>query len=170
MKGKISYIDQNHFLHQAVNMFFSAVKLGILTWGVYGIDSLLQPASSGQSMNYSFNHFRVGFKRESGRLPLGLRTQIVVDVGVFHIGPFSWIISQTKKKITDIEQYNLVSQYICLCRRLRFPPVDAVLRVIWDVVLYVCVLKCTFFVSTAYKNIVLGFLACLLYTSSHSSF
>ncbi len=28
-------------------MFFSAVKLGILTWGVYGIDSLLQPASSG---------------------------------------------------------------------------------------------------------------------------
>ncbi len=42
MKGKISYIDQNHFLHQAVNMFFSAVKLGILTWGVYGIDSSLQ--------------------------------------------------------------------------------------------------------------------------------
>ncbi len=39
MKGKISYIDQNHFLHQAVNMFFSDVKLGILTWGVYGIDS-----------------------------------------------------------------------------------------------------------------------------------
>ncbi len=45
MKGKISYIDQNLFLHQAVNMFFSTVKLGILTWGVYGIDSLLQPAS-----------------------------------------------------------------------------------------------------------------------------
>ncbi len=38
MKVKISYIDQNHFLHQAVNMFFSAVKLGFLTWGVYGID------------------------------------------------------------------------------------------------------------------------------------
>ncbi len=70
MKGEISYIDQNHFLHQAVNMFFSAVKLGILTWGVYGIDSLLQPASSGQSMNCSFSHFRVGFTRESGRLPL----------------------------------------------------------------------------------------------------
>ncbi len=31
MKGKISYIDQNLFLNQAVNMFFSAVKLGILT-------------------------------------------------------------------------------------------------------------------------------------------
>ncbi len=31
MKGKISDIDQNHFLYQAVNMFFSAVKLGILT-------------------------------------------------------------------------------------------------------------------------------------------
>ncbi len=28
---KISYIDQNLFLNQAVNMFFSAVKLGILT-------------------------------------------------------------------------------------------------------------------------------------------
>ncbi len=35
MKGKISYIDQNNFLHQAVNMFFSAVKLAILTWGVW---------------------------------------------------------------------------------------------------------------------------------------
>ncbi len=73
-KGKISYIDQNNFLNQVVNMFFSAVKLGILTWGVYGIDFLLQPASSGQSMNCSFNHFRVGFKRESGRLPLGIFT------------------------------------------------------------------------------------------------
>ncbi len=27
-------------------MFFSAVKLGILTWGVYGMNSLLQPASN----------------------------------------------------------------------------------------------------------------------------
>jgi len=34
MKGKISYVDQNHFLHQAVNAIFSAVTLGILTWGV----------------------------------------------------------------------------------------------------------------------------------------
>ncbi len=34
-------------------MFLSAVKLGI-----YGIDSLLQPASSGQSMNYSLSHLR----------------------------------------------------------------------------------------------------------------
>ncbi len=55
-------------------MFFSAVKLGVLTWGggVYGIDSLLEPASSGQLMNCSFSHVRVGFTRESGRLPLGL--------------------------------------------------------------------------------------------------
>ncbi len=33
MKGIISYIDQNNFLYQTVNMFFSAVKLGIITWG-----------------------------------------------------------------------------------------------------------------------------------------
>ncbi len=72
MKGKISYIDQNMFLHQAVNIIFSAVKLGFLTWGVYGIDSLLQPASSGLSMNCSFSHFCVGFTRESGRLPLDI--------------------------------------------------------------------------------------------------
>ncbi len=72
MKGKNNDIDQNHFLYQAVNMFFSAVKLGILTWGVYGTDSLLQPASSGQSMNYSLSHVRVGFTRESGRLLLGI--------------------------------------------------------------------------------------------------
>ncbi len=61
-------IDQNHFLYQAVNI--SAVKLGILTWGVYGTDSLLEPTSSGQSMNCSLSHFRVGFKMETGRLPL----------------------------------------------------------------------------------------------------
>ncbi len=46
MKGKISYIDQNHFLYQAVNMLFSAVNLGVLTWRVYGIDSFWS-----QSMN-----------------------------------------------------------------------------------------------------------------------
>jgi len=51
-------------------MFFSAVKLGILTCGVYGTDSRLQPASSGQSMNCSVSHFLIGFKRESGGLPL----------------------------------------------------------------------------------------------------
>ncbi len=67
MKGNSSYIDQI-FLHQAVNMFFSAVKLGILTWGDYGIDSILLPASSGQSMNCSCSHFY--FTRGSGRLPL----------------------------------------------------------------------------------------------------
>ncbi len=76
MKDKMSYIDQNHFLNQAVNMFFSAVNLGILTWGVYGIDSLLQPASSGQLTNYSLSHFCVGFKRESGRLPFGATPKI----------------------------------------------------------------------------------------------
>ncbi len=67
MKGKISDIHQNHFLHQAVNILFSAVKLDILTWGVYGIDYLLEPASSGQAMNYSFSHVRVGFTRERAR-------------------------------------------------------------------------------------------------------
>ncbi len=45
-KGKICYIDQNHFLYQAVNKLCSAVKFGILTWGVYGTDSFLEPASS----------------------------------------------------------------------------------------------------------------------------
>ncbi len=46
--------------------FFSAVKLGMLTWGVYGIDSLLQPVSSGELTNYRLSHFRVGFTRETG--------------------------------------------------------------------------------------------------------
>ncbi len=58
-------------------MFFSAVNLGILAWGDYGNDSLLQPASSGQSMNCSFSHFRVGFTRESGRLPLDVGAHVV---------------------------------------------------------------------------------------------
>ncbi len=71
IKGKISYIDQKHFLYQAVNLFFSAVKLGILTWGVHGTLAFAA-ASSGQSTNCSFSHFCVGFTRESGRLPLGV--------------------------------------------------------------------------------------------------
>ncbi len=62
VKGKVSYIDLNHFLYQAVNIFFSTVNLGILTWGVYGIDSLLEPVSCGQSMKCSLSHFHVGFK------------------------------------------------------------------------------------------------------------
>ncbi len=66
MKGKVSYIDQHPFLYQAVNIIFSTVKLGILTWGVYGIDSLLEPASSGQSMNCSFSHFRVVSREKAG--------------------------------------------------------------------------------------------------------
>ncbi len=49
-------IDQNHFLYQAVNLFFSDVKLGILAWEVYGIDSLLEPVSIGQSTNCSLSH------------------------------------------------------------------------------------------------------------------
>ncbi len=52
-------------------MFFTAVKLGIFTWGVYGTDSLLEPASSSQLTNYSLSYFRVSFKTETGRLPLG---------------------------------------------------------------------------------------------------
>ena len=43
MKEEISYRDQNRCLYQAVNMFISAVKLDILTWGSMGIDSLLEP-------------------------------------------------------------------------------------------------------------------------------
>ncbi len=43
MKGKISDIDQNIFLHQVVNMLFSAVKLGILTWGGGGGSMGLTP-------------------------------------------------------------------------------------------------------------------------------
>ncbi len=59
MKGKISYIDQNNFLQQALNMFFfSAVKLDILTWGVW-IAVLVTS---------------VLVSRERGRLPLGRDT------------------------------------------------------------------------------------------------
>ncbi len=59
-KGKISDIDQNIFLYQTVNVFFSAVKLGILTWGGGGGGGIYGTDSSGQSMNYSFSHIRVG--------------------------------------------------------------------------------------------------------------
>ena len=43
MNGEIIYTDQNMSCNQAVNMFISAVKFHILTWGSMGIDSLLRP-------------------------------------------------------------------------------------------------------------------------------
>jgi len=60
MKSKISYRDQNHFLYQDVNTFFFCCNMG-----VYGIDFLLQPVSSGQTMNCSLSQLRVAFKREN---------------------------------------------------------------------------------------------------------
>jgi len=51
MKGKIIFVDQNHNLYQAMNIFFSAVKLGILTWGLMRFCSLLEPVPRGQSMH-----------------------------------------------------------------------------------------------------------------------
>jgi len=51
-------------------MFFSAVKLDILTWGRYRFDlhEPLQPASCRHSMNCSLIHFRVGFKERDGEV------------------------------------------------------------------------------------------------------
>ena len=59
MEGDIRYRPKP-FLYQAVNMFVSAVKLGILTWGSMRIYLLLEPASRGHSRNCSFWHFRIG--------------------------------------------------------------------------------------------------------------
>ena len=57
-KGEISYRDYiKQFIQHGVNMFISAVKLGILTWGSIGIDSPFEPASSGHSKNCIFCHF-----------------------------------------------------------------------------------------------------------------
>jgi len=52
MKGKISYIDQNHFLNQAVNMFFSAVKF-------MGFTPFCSQASNGQLTNYTLSHLKL---------------------------------------------------------------------------------------------------------------
>ena len=46
MKGNISCINQNLFLYQAVNTFFSAVKLAILTVGSIEICSVLEPGAA----------------------------------------------------------------------------------------------------------------------------
>jgi len=46
-------------LRQAVNMFFFFFcKVGHFNMGVYGIESLLHPVSSGQSMNCSLSQFK----------------------------------------------------------------------------------------------------------------
>ena len=47
MNSESIYTEKHGYLHQAVNMFISAVKFHIFTWGSMGIDSLLQPAPSG---------------------------------------------------------------------------------------------------------------------------
>jgi len=54
MQGEISYIGQNPLLYQGVNMFISAVKLGILTWESMGMESFLEPASRGHLKNCNF--------------------------------------------------------------------------------------------------------------------
>ena len=71
MKEEISFRDQNRCLYQTVNMFISAVKLDILTWGSMGIDSLLEPQvvvqgtavydTSALASFYSPRGFRLGF-------------------------------------------------------------------------------------------------------------
>jgi len=50
MKGKICYKDKNQFWYLAF-FFFSALQLGVLTLGIYGIETLLEPVSSNQLMN-----------------------------------------------------------------------------------------------------------------------
>ncbi len=84
MKGKISYIDQNNFLHQAVNILFFCCKVGNFNMGgVYGTDSLLQPASSGQSMNYRSSHVLVSRERAGGcRLYMAFASELFIIVGV----------------------------------------------------------------------------------------
>ncbi len=106
LKGKICYIDQNRFLYQAVNILFSAIKLGILTWGVYGIDSLLQPASSVQSMNCSLSYFSVGFKTEAGRLPLDWDVPLETMVALVTL-----VLQSTKK----LFQKGKENKYEALC-------------------------------------------------------
>ena len=70
MNGEISYRDENRFLYQAVNMFISVVKFGILTWGSIRVDLLLGPVSSGHTKNYIFWHFHIGFIFQPQRLLL----------------------------------------------------------------------------------------------------
>ena len=52
-------------------MFNSAPKSGFLTWESMGIDSFLEPASSGHPVNCSFLHFRIGLIAQPRMLPLG---------------------------------------------------------------------------------------------------
>ncbi len=44
-----------------------------------GLTPFWSHVSSGQSMNCSFNHFHVGFKRETRRLPLGCHSMYVMQ-------------------------------------------------------------------------------------------
>lgn len=47
LKGETIHTGQNCFLWQAENMFISALKVDILTWESMGMDSPVEPASSG---------------------------------------------------------------------------------------------------------------------------
>ena len=94
MNSEIIYTDQNIYLNQAVNMFISAVKFHILTWGSMGIDSLLQPAPSGHSRNCSLWHFLIVFTAQHGSLPLGVDAgalEFLSGIWEFVIGSFKVI-------------------------------------------------------------------------------
>lgn len=105
---EISYREQNHFLHQAANIFISAVKLSFLMWGSMGIGSLLEPASTSHSRNCSSWRFSVGFVFQPRRLPLETRLSqnnkslddMVIEFGVTSaiMGCFFLVSHKSKSK------------------------------------------------------------------------
>ena len=105
MKGKFSYRDQNSFLYQAV-------KLGILTWGSMGIESILEPAQSGHSMNCSFWHFSIGFIFKHRRLLLSRKNWWNVNKYIY-----SSIVLKSKFKVLVLYLSLFFSCHFLLLRR-----------------------------------------------------
>ena len=103
MKGKLSDRHQNRFLYQAVNMFNSAVKMGILEWGLLESCSVLEQTPSGQSKNGRFFHFLIGFMTQPRRLPLDENSKIFKSLFNPSISPSPaetfFIIVERKKNL-----------------------------------------------------------------------
>lgn len=81
-------------------MFISAVKLGILTWGSLGIDSVWEPASSGRSVNCSFWHFHTCFIFQPQRLLPG------VNIRRYQCFVFNLFFIQVKGSVGINYNYN----------------------------------------------------------------
>lgn len=114
MNGEISNRNQNRFLYKAVNMFKSAVKSGILTWGSLTYYHWLTFGASLQWLCRELQFFGTGFIFRSRSLPLGWRSSM--SCLFLHFHPYDQRLAQALKASKGGEErMNICCPFSSLC-------------------------------------------------------